>query len=229
MRHSILIATHDTDFVSSVGNIFLHDRSTIITSSYGCDVMEMFKNNKIDMAFIDLLLQDMTGIELITSIRSKMINIPIIALYKSDLERSLWEKLQDEIDLFIEKGDSKNDLKIQLLRCQKKLSRWDIHPSTTLKKKVGSFEFNNDTGEIWLNRQALNLTVKQTRLLKYFIDNPNKPLAKNEIIVNVWDTKYLSNSTLSVYINGLRNKIEANPRDPKYLKTAWGIGYCLNI
>ena len=229
MKRSILIASQDMEFISSIGNVFLTEGSTIISSSYGNDAIDTFTNNKIDMAFVDILLRDMTGIELVSNLRKKMINIPVIALYRSDMEIDLWDGLKDEIDILVKKDERKNYLEHQLIQCQKKLNRWDIGPASTLGKTVGPFEINNGSGDIWLHHQLLMLTIKQKKLMKHFIDHPNEVLTKQNIIYNVWETKYLSDSTLSVYINGLRKKIEEDPHNPKYLCTEWGVGYYLRI
>lgn len=88
---------------------------------------------------------------------------------------------------------------------------------------------NKDTMGIYKNGELLNLTSKETKLLKLFLEHPNRVYTKEQLYLAVWNDMVVDDNTIMVYVKRLRKKIEENPKNPEYLLTVWGIGYQFKV
>ena len=83
--------------------------------------------------------------------------------------------------------------------------------------------------QIFKNNIPLDLTAKEVLFLKFLLENPNKVFSKEQLYETIWNNTTIDDNTIMVYIKRLRDKIEDNPKAPKFLKTVWGLGYKLEI
>jgi len=225
----MLIASNDRNYISTVSGIFHGTCSSITSSSNRSGILNAFDKFQINVVFIDSNLEDIESLDLISHIRNKEPQMPIIYSTRSSLDHVQPFNLEIEIDMTIEKNADKVELERQLLICKSRLIRLDVSSSHLKFKSCGGFILNYDSGEICKYRKVLSLALNEKKLLKFFIENPNKIVTREELIRNVWQTEFMSNSTLSVYINRLRYKVEYDAQFPKYIKTVRGIGYIFEI
>lgn len=94
---------------------------------------------------------------------------------------------------------------------------------------ISNINIDKDTMKVYVNKKEISLKSREFKLISYLFENKNKIVSKEEIFTNVWGNEFFSDGTLNVHIRKLREKIEENPNEPKYIKTIWGTGYILEI
>ena len=100
-------------------------------------------------------------------------------------------------------------------------------PSEVIIKLTDTVSLNTDTRKLLKNSEQLNLKAMEYKLLKYLADNAGRVVTKDELLRDVWDDEFIGEGTLAVHIRHLREKTEPDPKDPKLIKTVWGVGYMM--
>lgn len=196
--------------------------------------IEMTKKIKFDLFLLDVMLvNDNDGYHLARLIRQEEEITPIIFISGRKKEPDIIQGLETGADYYITKPFSPSVLRAQVLNT--------LDRSRTIVKKIdgeedvlihqGAFLFDRKQYRLEKNGQEIDLSSKEKRLMKFFMENPKQVFSKKQIYENVWlkNKEIESDSDLNlvmVYMSYLRNKIEENPKQPQYLKTVWGIGYC---
>ena len=202
---------------------------TLETSGYSVDnartvkeALMLFRQNTYDLLLLDVTLPDGTGFDICKEIRNSS-TVPIIFLTASDQEISIVRGLDMGGDDYITKPFKLNEL----LSRMKALLRRSTQFSGTEVLEANGIKINTVERLVWKNGKLLELTLVEYKLLCLFLRNPNHLLSREMILDRMWDGNgnYADDNTLSVYIRRLRNKIEDNPNQPKFLLTERGIGY----
>lgn len=184
-----------------------------------------------DLFLLDVcLIHENDGYYLAQQIREQFPLIPIIFLSGKTSEQEIIAGLDSGADYYITKPFSPNLLKAQVINT---LSRYQqLSQKTPLTNEVieyGPFSFNQKTFSFYKNNQKIDLSSKESQLITFFLKNPNQVFSKEQILANVWNEPNGEEKIVKVYISHLRNKIEDNPKEPKFIKTIWGVGYGLSI
>jgi len=90
---------------------------------------------------------------------------------------------------------------------------------------IGDFCFDKSRYQLYKKEEPIKLSSKETKLMQFFIENPDQVFSKEQIYQSVWNGSELDANTVMVFINHLRNKIEDDPKQARYIKTVWGLGY----
>lgn len=187
----------------------------------------IFEDNNYDLLILDLTLPDGTGFEICKKVRQSS-NVPIIFLTASDEEVNIVMGLDIGGDDYITKPFKLNELisRINALMRRTKLSNIEQNQVYS-----NSIMINLEESRVFKNRNEIEVTTAEYRLLCLFMRNPNIVLTREIILDRLWDNNgsFIDDNTLSVYIRRLRCKIEDDPEKPKYLLTIRGAGYKWNI
>lgn len=187
----------------------------------------IFEDNNYDLLILDLTLPDGTGFEICKKVRQSS-NVPIIFLTASDEEVNIVMGLDIGGDDYITKPFKLNELisRINALMRRTKLSNIEQNQVYS-----NSIMVNLEESRVFKNRNEIEVTTAEYRLLCLFMRNPNIVLTREIILDRLWDNNgsFIDDNTLSVYIRRLRCKIEDDPEKPKYLLTIRGAGYKWNI
>lgn len=175
-----------------------------------------------DVVITDLTLPEKSGLEVCREIRALGISIPILVLTGRDT-------LQDKITLLDAGADDFLVKPFQLAEVLARLRALTRRPKQTLPTElsVGELRLSPATMEVFLRQKPLKLTLKEFRLLEYFMRHPNQICSRQNIVDNIWDFNFDSlSNVVDVYINRLRDKIQT-PQGTTMIETARGIGYKL--
>lgn len=223
---NILIVEDDKEINNLICEALKKENYSIIQAFDGKEATEKYNGN-IQLIILDLMLPFIDGIEVLRIIREKS-NSPVIILSAKEEETDRIIGLSMGADDYMVKPFSVREL---TARVKAQLRRYINYNE---KKEENSVLQYNDLKLDTLNYKAyktgeeINLTKKEFELLKLFLSNPNRVFTKANIFNSVWENEYLNDdNTVMVHIKRLRNKIESNPNDPKYIITVWGIGYKL--
>ena len=223
---NILVVEDDKEINNLICEALKKENYNIIQAFDGKEATEKYSDN-IQLIILDLMLPYVDGIEVLRVVREKS-NLPVIILSAKEEETDRIIGLSMGADDYMVKPFSVREL---TARVKAQLRRYINYNE---KKEESSILQYNDLKLDILNYKAykaeeeINLTKKEFELLKLFLSNPNRVFTKANIFNSVWENEYLNDdNTVMVHIKRLRNKIESNPNDPKYIVTVWGIGYKL--
>jgi DNA-binding response OmpR family regulator len=191
----------------------------VIREFTGKDALETLKNRKPQVVVINAPSMRTTGLRICSSLRSRKKDLPIILICEAGVAYS-----EGEVDV---------NLVLPLPFTIRKLNnRIKTFLPTDRKKllKVGILQFDKEHLLIRCNSKESHLTPKTAELLLMFMDRPGEVLERTQLFKDVWETDFTDDTrTLDVHISWLRQALEEDPRDPKYLKTLRGVGYRLDV
>ena len=179
----------------------------------------LWGHGNYDLVILDVSLPDGSGFDLCKKIR-KTSKVPIMFLTAADEETDIIMGLDIGGDDYIQKPYS---LGVLLAKVKAVLKRFGQAVQTNYSD--GYLTLNTQSKEVCVNGVPTKLTALEFRLLLYLIENKGKVISKRELFEKVWEDKFTGDGTLNVHIRRLREAIEQNPNEPKYIVTVWGDGY----
>lgn len=188
-----------------------------VADEKGC--FDFLKQNETDLILLDINLgEQSSGFEICKDLR-KTTNIPILFISARTSDDDVLLALNIGGDDYIQKPYS---LSIILAKVKTVLKRYKGVVDVV---SFGSFKMDMITEKLMDNGCEIKLKAMEYKLLSYLVHNKNRPLSKEELFAKVWNDAITGDGTLNVHIRRLREKIEDNPNEPRYIKTIWGTGY----
>lgn len=195
----------------------------------GEEALEYARANQYDIILLDVMLPKLTGFEVCQQIR-EFSNVPIIMLTAKGEDMDKILGLEYGADDYITKPFNILELKARIkaiLRRSVKKAPVEGPVKNTLKAR--DLELSFDSRRVFINGKEVNLTAKEFDLLELLMENPGKVYSREKLLDTVWGYDYPGDvRTVDVHVRRLREKIEANPSEPKYIFTKWGVGYYFN-
>ncbi len=225
---NILIAEDDEDIIKLIRLYLENEGYNILWAKDGVEASEMYECEKVDMAILDVMMPRMNGFELTKLIRQKS-NIPILILSAMQLESNKVLGLNLGADDYLTKPFNPLELVARvkaLLRRFYKLGNAQTQSQDEGKISLG--ELSLDTHQLTLEKRGvpISLTATEYKILVMLMKSPGRVFTKMQIYEEVNGDYYVSDdNTLMVHISNLRDKIEDDPKNPRYIKTVRGLGY----
>ncbi len=190
----------------------------------GEEAVEYAKNNKYDIILLDVMLPKLTGFEVCQQIR-EFSNVPIIMLTAKDDDMDKILGLEYGADDYITKPFNILEVKARIKAIMRRVeSKKAVKASKELIS--GEMRLDCDGRRCYIAGKEIGLTSKEYEVLELLLLNPNKVYNREELLKLVWGADYPGDvRTVDVHIRRLREKIEENPSEPKYVHTKWGVGY----
>ncbi|UDN62816.1 response regulator transcription factor [Clostridioides sp. ES-W-0016-02] len=191
------------------------------------EALQMYKEKNYDLLILDVSLPDGNGFDICKKVR-EVSNVPIIFLTASDEEVNVVMGLDMGGDDYITKPFKLNEL---ISRIKALLRRYNFTNENVTELKSNSITVKLLENRVFKNEIELELTTAEYKLLCLFMKNKNIILTRKNILDKLWDGNgsFVDDNTLSVYVRRLRNKIEDNPENPKFLLTVRRMGYKWNV
>lgn len=223
--YQILVCDDEADIVSAL-EIYLSTEGYQVLKAYnGKEALSIIKEKEIHLILMDIMMPEMDGIEAMMKIRS-FSNVPIIFLTAKSEDTDKILGLNVGADDYITKPF--NPVELQA-RVKSQLRRYMKLGSGVLQNNlisIGGIELNDKSKEAFLDGDSINLTKTEYDILKLLMTNKGRVFGPDEIYREVWKDNPIGNeNTVAVHIRHLREKIEINPAEPRYLKVVWGRGY----
>ena len=223
--YNILVCDDEKDIVSAL-EIYLRSEGYTVYSAYnGREALELLEREEIHLVLLDLMMPVMDGMSAMIEIRKKS-NVPVILLTAKSEDTDKVLGLNVGADDYITKPFNPVEL---LARVRSQLRRYMQLGGTVAKKErfvIGGIELDDVTKEVTLDGDAVSLTRTEYDILKLLMEQPGRVFSPKEIYEAVWkDASIGTENTVAVHIRHLREKIEYNPAEPRYLKVVWGRGY----
>jgi len=180
---------------------------------------EFLANNQVDLILLDINLGNASGFDICKKLRQTS-NIPILFISARTSDDDVLIAFNIGGDDYIQKPYS---LSVLLAKAKAVLKRYRGDQDSLIH--FGDFIIDMDTEKLKKGNEEIKLKAREYRLLTYLVQNQNRPISKEELFQKVWQDTITSDGTLNVHIRRLREKIEENPNEPKFIKTVWGTGY----
>ncbi len=229
MTH-ILICDDEPDIVSAL-KIYLEAEGYTTFAAYnGQEALTVLAREDVQLVLMDVMMPQMDGITALAKLREQY-NLPVILLTAKSEDTDKVLGLGIGADDYVTKPFNPVELLARVksqLRRYTQLGAQSPLPEEPTRFAVGGLELDDRARTVTLDGEPVSLTPTEYALLKLFIQQPGKVLTLKEIYRHVWkDEPIGSESTVAVHIRHLREKIEINPSDPRYIKVVWGQGYKL--
>ncbi len=185
------------------------------------DAREILKGKAVSLILLDINLPDGNGIDFVKEVRS-FSQMPIILITVNNMELDIVTGLEAGANDYITKPFS-----LMVLRARVAVQLRQKEGSHTGRIRIDGFDFDFDRMEFYKDTQAVELSKTEQRLLRLLCENRGRTLKRNYLIDSVWqgETEYVDEHALTVAVKRLRDKLEADSKNPVYIKTVYGIGY----
>lgn len=223
--YNILICDDEKDIVSAL-KIYLSAAEYKTFEAYnGREAVELMQQREIHLVLMDIMMPKMDGISAMVAIR-EFSNVPVILLTAKSEDTDKILGLNVGADDYITKPFNPVEV---LARIKSQLRRY-VQLGSAVKResmlRIGSIELDDEAKTVTVDGNAVSLTRTEYEILKLLMKEPGKVFSSKTIYNKVWeDNPYGAENTVAVHIRHLREKIEINPAEPRYLKVVWGQGY----
>ncbi len=223
--HCVLVCDDDTAILESIEIYLKNEGYEVLTASDGFQALELIKNHEIHCMVLDIMMPRLDGLKTTIKIREKF-NFPIILLSAKSEDTDKISGLGFGADDYVTKPFNPLEL---VARVKSQIRRYISLGS--MKKAdntliTGGLALNTDTKEVTVDGEPVKLTAREYSILEYLMENMGRVLSSVQIYEAVWnEPAFRTEKTVTVHIRNIREKIEINPKDPKYLKVVWGLGY----
>ena len=228
MAKKVLVVDDEKLIVKGIRFSLLQDGMEVDCAYDGEEALNMAKANSYDMILLGVMLPKMDGFEVCQAIR-EFSDVPIAMLTAKgdDMDKILG--LEYGADDYITKPFNILEVKARIKAIMRRTSpeRAPQVQSSVIEK--GDIKLDCDSRRLFINDNEINLTAREFELLEILIKNENKVYSRESLLKIVWGEDYPGDvRTVDVHVRRLREKIEANPSEPKYVHTKWGVGYYYN-
>ncbi len=223
---NILVCDDDKEIVEAI-DIYLREEGYQVYKAYdGEQAVELLANEQIHLLIMDVMMPKMDGIAATLKIRESS-SIPIIILSAKTEDTDKILGLNIGADDYVTKPFNPLEL---MARVKSNLRRYTLLGSmgqeNTQIYQAGGLGINDETKEVSVDGETVKLTPIEYNILLLLVKNQGRVFSINQIYENIWNEDAIgADNTVAVHIRHIREKIEINPRDPRYLKVVWGVGY----
>ncbi len=222
---NILVCDDDKEIAGAI-EIYLRNEGYTVFKAYdGVEALNFARNQQLHLIIMDVMMPKMDGVQATMKIRQEK-NIPIIMLSAKSEDYDRITRLNVGADDYLNKPFNPLEL---IARVKSQLRR-SVDLGSMEKKsgvyKTGGLEVDDDEKAVRVDGEYVTVTPTEFGILKLLTENAGKVFSMEQIYENVWnEPAYNPENTVAVHIRRIREKIEINPKNPKYLKVVWGIGY----
>ena len=225
MTYTILVCDDDKAIVDAIEIYLTQEKYHVLKAYDGLEELKVLEENEVHLILMDVMMPKMDGLKATMKIREKR-NIPIIILSAKSEDMDKILGLNFGADDYITKPFNPLEL---VARVKSQLRRFTSLGSMTEQGnviKIGDLELDKDAKVVRVSGEAVKLTATEYGILQLLMENAGKVFSIDEIYEKVWnELSFAPENTVSVHIRHIREKIEINPKEPRYLKVVWGIGY----
>lgn len=191
----------------------------------GEEALNMAREKEYDMVLLDLMLPKVNGLEVCQQIR-EFSDMPIIMLTAKGEHMDKILGLEYGADDYITKPFNILEVKARIKAIMRRTVRSESKEEKSKVVTVGDLRLDCDSRRVFIGEREINLTAKEFDVLELLVFNPNKVYSRENLLNIVWGYEYPGDvRTVDVHIRRLREKIESNPSEPRYVHTKWGVGY----
>ena len=228
-KYHILVVEDDKDIREGVEIYLKNQGYEVFQAANGKQGLEVVEQQEIHLAIVDIMMPVMDGVTMLMKLRMMNYDFPVIMLSAKSEEVDKIMGLNMGADDYITKPFTPMELlarvNSQLRRYRRFMEKLDRKEKMENIHIIGGLELNEDTMEASVDGEPVKLTPTEYKILLLLMKNPGRIFSAEEIYERVWNERAVNTDTIMVHVRNIREKIEINPKEPKYLKVVWGVGY----
>ena len=227
-EYHILVVEDDKEIRDGI-EIFLKSQGyQVHKAANGIEGLSVIESHEIHLAIVDIMMPRMDGVTMTMRLRENY-DFPVIMLSAKSEETDKVIGLNIGADDYVTKPFTPLELMArvnsQLRRYLRFANKNGISAKSERVHVIGGLELNEDTMEFFVDGNPVKLTPIEFKILTLLMRNAGRVFSSEEIYERVWNEKAINTDTIMVHVRNIRDKIEINPKEPKYLKVVWGVGY----
>ena len=225
MGKRVLVVDDEKLIVKGIRFSLEQDNMEVTCAYDGEEALELAKQTEFDMILLDIMLPKMNGLEVCQQIR-EFSNVPNIMLTAKGEDMDKIMGLEYGADDYITKPFNILEVKARIKAIMRRASKSAPAQEKVKKVEINGLRMDCESRRVFIDGREVNLTAKEFDVLELLVFNPNKVYSRENLLNIVWGYEYPGDvRTVDVHIRRLREKIEKNPSEPKYVHTKWGVGY----
>lgn len=225
--YNILVCDDDKEIAGAI-EIYLSKEGYNILKAYdGKQCLKLLKENAVHLIILDIMMPHMDGIETLSQIREEK-TVPVIMLSAKSEDEDKICGLNLGADDYVTKPFNPLELIARVNSCLRRYTKLGMMQEKEEKNvyQTGGLIMDDNLKKVTIDEQEIKLTPTEYNILKFLLQNKGYVYSIEQIYKNVWEEDaYGAENIIAVHIRHIREKIEINPKEPKYLKVIWGIGY----
>ena len=227
-EYNILVVEDEIDIAIAIEAYLVNQGYKVFIAGNGIEGLNVLERENIHLAIVDVMMPKMDGITFTMKLRENY-DFPVIMLSAKSEDVDKIMGLNMGADDYVTKPFKPLEL---LARINSQLRRYTKFLNMAKENNinhnvftVGGLELNTDTKEVTVDGNLIKTTPSEFKILTLLIKNPGRVFSAQEIYERVWNEQAINTDTIMVHVRNIREKIEINPKNPKYLKVVWGVGY----
>ena len=229
-KYHVLVVEDDKEIRDGIEIYLKNQGYEVSKAADGIEGLEVIEREEIHLAIVDVMMPRMDGIHMVMELR-KNHDFPVIMLSAKSEEVDKIMGLNMGADDYVTKPFTPLEL---LARVNSHLRRYGKYLEMIQNGKeekndkiytIGGLELNEDTVELKVDGVPVKITPMEYKILLLLMKNPGRVFSADEIYERIWNEKAVNSDTIMVHVRNIREKIEINPKEPKYFKVVWGVGY----
>lgn len=226
MSKRVLVVDDEKLIVKGIRFSLEQDGMEVTCAYDGEEALEIARKQEFDMILLDVMLPGLSGFEVCQQIR-EFSNVPIVMLTAKGEDMDKILGLEYGADDYITKPFNILEVKARIKAIMRRTgSKETAKPAEDTVIKSGDMAIDREGRRVYIEDKEINLTAKEFDVLELLVLNPNKVYSREKLLTLVWGEDYPGDvRTVDVHIRRLREKIEKNPSEPRYVHTKWGVGY----
>lgn len=228
-QYRILIVEDDREIRDGI-EIYLRNQGyQVFQAANGKEGLQVLSEQDIHLAILDIMMPVMDGITMLMKMRALGKELPVIMLSAKSEEVDKILGLNMGADDYVTKPFTPMELLARVNSQLRRYSKYLDAKQTEMKNDhiftIGGLELNEETVEVNVDGNPVKLTPMEFKIIQLLIKNPGRVFSADEIYERIWNEKAVNTDTIMVHVRNIREKIEIDPKNPKYLKVVWGVGY----
>ncbi len=225
METKILVADDDKEIAGSIEIFLKAEGYSVLKAENGRSALEILEHENVSLILLDIMMPDLDGISTLLKLRESR-NIPVILISAKSEDSDKILGLSAGADDYVTKPFNPSEL---MARVKSQLRRYTVlgaKPTDNSKIDISGLVMDCDAKSVTRDGEPIRLTPIEYRILELLCKNRGKVFSADDIYRRVWKDDFaVSDNTIAVHVRHIREKIEINPKEPRYLKVVWGIGY----
>ena len=221
---TVLVVDDDREIVESIA-IFLQADGYLVRNAYnGLEALDIVMTENVHLIILDIMMPELDGIKTLLKVRESK-NLPIILLSAKSEDADKILGLTAGADDYITKPFNPSEL---VARVKSQLRRYTQLGAMQIKETqivIRGLVLDTESKSVTVDGEAVRLTPLEYKILELLCRHPGKVFSTEEIYRQVWNDDIVSDNAIAVHVRHIREKIEINPKEPRYLKVVWGVGY----
>lgn len=227
--YKILVVEDDKEIREGI-EIYLRNQGyEVFQAANGQEGLKVIQREELHLAIVDIMMPVMDGVTMLMKLRAMDCEIPVIMLSAKSEEVDKIMGLNMGADDYVTKPFTPLELLARvnshLRRYSKYLDALNDGGGREHIYTIGGLELNEDTVEVSVDGEQVKLTPMEFKIVQLLIKNPGRVFSADEIYERIWNERAVNTDTIMVHVRNIREKIEIDPKNPKYLKVVWGVGY----